>query len=427
MTIRLYIISMLTSVVFLISAALSYQSVRLFFEAIDMVASDAMLEAAYIYLDQDKNKSRILGYDIANSWQALPEQVQEAFVTPPEEANVRFYKFYDWIFIRPPEIIVELMRVNIDGQELFVFAYDDQPEPDADEPIIPFEFDPMQSVVLLGVFALIIFILSLLFIFRQLAKPIEALRTWAKTLSIAQLEQPTPDFAYQELNDVAELMHQNVSSVASAVERERAFLSYASHELRTPIMVLMTNIKILNKLEVASNDKEQAALNRIDRATQTMKSMTETLLWLSRESDDDNLVQAQQKVHLASTVMSINSDLSYLLQGKSVKVAIATDNTELQLAATPCLIVLTNLIRNAFQHTLSGEIRISQVGSRFTICNSLALTECLSEEGQGSLQVPIGFGIGIELVEKLVKKCGWSLYFDKTSTEFTINLNFNPD
>ncbi|MFA0697735.1 sensor histidine kinase, partial [Vibrio sp. 10N.222.49.C9] len=59
----------------------------------------------------------------------------------------------------------------------------------------------------------------------------------------------------------------------------------------------------------------------------------------------------------------------------------------------------TNLIRNAFQHTYHGEVEIKQIGKELQI-NNYNLTDNGSEQ-------ELGFGLGLELTERLIKRYGW--------------------
>ncbi|QBM17966.1 hypothetical protein MARI_20900 [Marinobacter sp. JH2] len=110
---------------------------------------------------------------------------------------------------------------------------------------------------------------------------------WTHSLDNDKLSDPVPDFSYPELNEMAELIRNSLSSVQQAVDRERRFLRHASHELRTPISTIRSNIELHRKLTQKREkfEDEQNIVDRIDRASLTMKHLTETLLWLNHEPD----------------------------------------------------------------------------------------------------------------------------------------------
>jgi signal transduction histidine kinase len=88
---------------------------------------------------------------------------------------------------------------------------------------------------------------------------------------------------------------------------------------------------------------------------------------------------------------------------------------QLQVQTTPyivnapeisCRIVLANLIRNTFQHTIEGRITITLTRGKVTIINS-------SEEKPVDSS-DLGFGLGLQLTRKLAARYGW-LYRDRVA------------
>lgn len=84
---------------------------------------------------------------------------------------------------------------------------------------------------------------------RHVSRPMAALRRWTHTLNQERLDAPVPDFGYPELNELAELIRASLSSVQAALKREQRFLRHASHELRTPISTIRSNIELQRKLD----------------------------------------------------------------------------------------------------------------------------------------------------------------------------------
>ena len=244
----------------------------------------------------------------------------------------------------------------------------------------------------------------------------ELLQHWAKQLKLQQLDQEIPDFRFKELNSLAKLIHNNLSSVADSIAREQAFLSYASHELRTPIAILRSNGALLEKVNPTPSDKERIIRDRIQRASLTMKSMTETLLWLSQEEDSEVPID---KVHLGTLIQNTQSELDYLLVGKSVSVNTEVDKTELFLSTTPAVIVLNNLIRNAFQHTQHGTVEIKQQGDKVIITNVESDQEDISSNTE-----ELGFGLGMQLVEKLTNRFGWHFSINRDTKGYQVSISF---
>ncbi|NEV64308.1 hypothetical protein [Thiorhodococcus minor] len=97
-----------------------------------------------------------------------------------------------------------------------------------------------------------------------------------------------------------------------------------------------------------------------------MQHLTETLLWLGRDSAQ---TPANHPARIDALIAQLVDDMRYLLSDKRVEVALETEPCELILPEVPARIVLGNLIRNAFQHTWDGQVGIRQQGGRVEIVN----------------------------------------------------------
>ncbi|XQF90747.1 sensor histidine kinase [Pseudoalteromonas espejiana] len=253
----------------------------------------------------------------------------------------------------------------------------------------------------------------------------ESLRGWAKSLNQTNLQQTPPDFTYNELNVLATLIRSSLLSAHESVEREQRFLSYASHELRTPISVIRSNVELLNRLSERTplSDKQQLTLQRIERAGLTMSDLTDTLLWLSRNEEQQS---SPEPVNLADKITALSTELNYLLIAKHVNVALNTQQERLITTdATACHIVLTNLIRNAYQHTQAGQVHISQQGSKVTIINCSAKDDAPVANTSTAKHASIGYGLGLQLSEKIIKRHGWAYEVNDMPGRYEVVVDFS--
>jgi signal transduction histidine kinase len=237
---------------------------------------------------------------------------------------------------------------------------------------------------------------------KRVSRPVAELGSWARRLDSSNSGKAVPDFGYPELNRLAELIRASVSSVQQSVEREQRFLRHASHELRTPISVIRSNVELIKKLHDDNNGQagkvEALAYERIDRASLNMQHMTETLLWLSR---DELEVLPTRNVEIGSLIENLVDETRYLLAEKDVRVNVLTDSYVCELSTTALRIVLGNLIRNAFQHTWDGEVSIVQCGHTVQIENRS------DDAGNRIDNDATGFGLGLQLTEQLTQRLHW--------------------
>ncbi|NVD34386.1 sensor histidine kinase [Marinobacter lutaoensis] len=385
-------------------AAYSMISKDYFIRGLDASMAANMEKTARTFLrlvgpEQQRQGQEFSGFYLAKDWQRMPDYVRQSFAQPPTEPAL-LYKASDGGGFRRPERMVFLMRYDTQEGPLYIAR---ELTPPVKSTVVHAtvrqnrQFMLTVSLVVLGFIALISWLLL-----RHVSRPMAALRAWTHALDRDKLAQPVPDFAYPELNELAELIRTSLSSVQAALERERRFLRHASHELRTPISTIRSNVELQRKLTArqATDEAQQAILDRIDRASLTMQHLTETLLWLNHQPDEP--LQAQD-VDLARLVRELADEMAYLLTGKPVRTRIVTSPFTCALPLIPARIVLGNLIRNAYQHCWHDSVRIEQHGARIVIRNPVGL----ENPDDSDLQQQTGYGLGLELTEQLSQRLGW--------------------
>lgn len=234
---------------------------------------------------------------------------------------------------------------------------------------------------------------------RKVSTPVEELATWAKELP--EQDRPiTPDFKYKELNQVADQLMAALREIRASMDKEHQFLQQASHELRTPLAIASGNMDILNLLgeQKPRTEQECNALSRLSNAINDMTQLTETILWLNR--DLESLPELKQ-INLKQLTESIVRDNHYLLTGKQVNVEVIGDSCEFQSSQILCSILLSNLIRNAFQHTFEGKVIIELGQKKLEVKN-----ENVSQTKDIGTEV-YGFGLGLVLVEQIAVRMNW--------------------
>ncbi|PYE31001.1 signal transduction histidine kinase [Idiomarina fontislapidosi] len=211
-------------------------------------------------------------------------------------------------------------------------------------------------------------------------------------------------FGDDEVGLLARTIEQTLKRISAFVERERYFTSSASHELRTPITVITGALELLEQSDLPADDVK--ALERVRRATLDMRTTIEMFLCLSREMDDG--LYNQQFLVMPLVNQAVEQQ-HYLLKDKFVSV-------DIEELANPTVcghpqafyIAVNNLIRNAFEHTLSGHgpitVRVKQ--------NELLVTNQVSsvanEQTPSAEASSNGYGLGLGIVERLCERNGWS-------------------
>jgi signal transduction histidine kinase len=123
-------------------------------------------------------------------------------------------------------------------------------------------------------------------------------------------------------------------------------------------------------------------------------------LWLSRENEAS---PTQRELRADELLDELSEDLNYLLQDKPVVVKrnYEGDLPILSLPETPLRIVLSNLLRNAFQYTCEGEVMLEVSRQQWSIENH--------EQGEQHTDSDNSFGLGLMLVKQICERLEWSL------------------
>ena len=340
------------------------------------------------------------GFDVATQWSNMPAYALSAFPNGlGESANLQKKENSTW-FSRPSSIIFA-MRYDSANGPLYLSQKLTPPEASA---VLP-QAAQQNRLFTLTVSILVIGFISIVgwLLLRHVSRPMAALRAWTHSLDNEKLSHPVPDFSYPELNEMAELIRNSLSSVEQALDRERRFLRHASHELRTPISTIRSNIELQRKLTQKRSklEDEQNIVDRIDRASLTMKHLTETLLWLNHEPDTP---LQSEVVDLSGLIRELAAEMTYLLAGKPVTTEISTFPYSCTVPLVPARIILGNLIRNAFQHCWEGTVVIEQKENRVTISNPV---EPDAQSASTKSSENTGYGLGLELTTTLSQRIGW--------------------
>ena len=412
-SIRLYFLVAMLFVGSATIGVLTITGIHYFFAGLDTAMTEFMrAQATELPLGENDAPVQFDDVTLAARWEDLPIEIQQN-LNPEELIPNELLKRIDGVpIISEPEAGYFAMKVVVDGETRYIsllLKQMDMNDKFENEP------PPFIYIIFIGLGAIVFFFIALILVQRKIASPVEELKDWAKALDKEQLTQPVPNFHYSELNALGELIKSSLSSVQESLEREQRFLGYASHELRTPIAVTRTNSELLRKMitKQLPAEKQLEVLDRIERAGFTMTDLTETLLWLNRQEGKS---LPSYPVSLGKSIQQIVGELGYLLQGKSVEVTTTVDQTTLELPEGLCRIVISNLIRNAFQHTENGIVEITQAGDTLSIVNRNTEPKIGRDD--------LGFGLGLELTQRLIAQYGWTYQTQQSPEGWRVDVTF---
>lgn len=377
---------------------------------INLLAETRSFANAY---KQDKTVPLPSSYVTQFYYDTLPKiEVDHVDLLEGLKLEVGDFELFDTEEGDPDDLFIVVHREELDdGRTVYAVAtYDFNLLSDIE--MAWWENDLIKLTLYIGVGYLLFILIALWFYSYKIGKKSRALVDWAEHISTATLDEVRPDFRFDEFNRVAACLECSLERNALLMDREKQFLSHASHELRTPIAIIRANMELLGRMIMP--ESSLSSLSRIERANTNMQLTTETLLWLGRKNET---APAQKKMNLPLMLKQLVDDHKYLIQGEHVDVIYdfqSSDETLLLLPKAPLMIVLNNLIRNAFQYTDHGWIKVRYFEKSVTIENYD--TDIVADKNV------VSFGLGLELTQKVCDRLNWDLEINYSDGGVTAQL-----
>ena len=284
----------------------------------------------------------------------------------------------------------------------------------SDEIYEELEFTDRFATAIGSLFAVLLLLLAVLLI-RNIDVPLRKLNRWSAAQGESASNLELPNLRFREFDMLANRIQFAFERMREGVNKEKLFLRHASHELRTPIAILSTNVELLDRLsdKPERTEAEQAAFVRQYRALDDVQLLMETLLWVNRQSD--NLPKSEQ-IDLRRELDCIIENYSYLLDERDVSLTV-TGSGEATAPVAAVRIVLSNLVRNAFQYTMDGEVRIAIAPRKISVENSSSVNDKLQPDDE------YGFGLGLELVGLVCQRFAWGYNSSEASRGRTTTVH----
>jgi two-component system phosphate regulon sensor histidine kinase PhoR len=184
------------------------------------------------------------------------------------------------------------------------------------------------------------------------------------------------------------LICRNINNEEKSEINRKRFISDVSHELKTPLTVIMGNSELLLNTDI-EKEQQEALLQATLEQTQRMNALITDLISLSSIDSTKN-IQRNNKVIVGDLKNQIFNNLSSLKEKKGISFEFNLDSKKNILGSfSEIYSALENLVSNAFRYSDKGSISI----------NWFVL------KGQGILSVTdTGIGISKEHLEKITDR-----------------------
>lgn len=381
--------------------------------SVDMTSNSMMrLEAESIAREAQQSPQQPLPQSRTlsawHSWSEIPDSILQHFtdttLTPnePLEAEIKTAAGEtDYLYL--------LHHQSTQYGDLYVSSYHTASE--VEEIIVNLLGSALIQALGLTLLILLVLFIVIAWLIRRTLEPLNLLSQWATELNQQPDKAMVINFPITELNQLALHLRQGVDSVRTVNEREQQFLKHASHELRTPLAVIQASLDTLS-LQTQADSPAQRSTQRALKASNRMIQLSDTLLWLARDADK---TIAKEALNAAALSRQLVDDHRYLISAKTIEVQQHYQEEEITVEVPLLSIVLSNLIRNAFQHSGDGVIRIELNHNSLVISNPV--DDDLASEQQG-------FGLGLQLVQRICQKLGWQFSFQLDKAQARVQVSW---
>ena len=184
------------------------------------------------------------------------------------------------------------------------------------------------------------------------ANDISAQKDISKRIEIA------PDSKEDELHHLSVTLNKMLDKIETLIKQEKQFTSDASHELRTPISVILAQGEYL--LDIAKGEKEQELAQTIVDKSKQVSKLVSRLLLLAR-IDQNRQKFNKEKVDLGVVIdVAVDSMKDLAAQKEILLFSNIPDGTIVSADESLLLSAITNLISNGIKYgNESGHVSVS--------------------------------------------------------------------
>ena len=252
--------------------------------------------------------------------------------------------------------------------------------------------------------------------------------------SYDKVKTSTSDFEYLDIS-----IYKMIETIESTFQKEREFISNASHELMTPISILQSKIENLFEREDII-DEFKTRLLEMQKILNRLKSITKTLLLISQIENEQFL--KEDSIPVDELLQEVYDEISIRLQDKNI-------TYELVVKHNPVLININKfLLFNLFFNLINNAIKYNHINGKIDVITayenqllSVSITD--SGIGIGADQLPFifdrfkkfrqslqqdSFGLGLPIVKSIAEFHGITIQVTSEKEKgSTFKLIFPPE
>ena len=198
-----------------------------------------------------------------------------------------------------------------------------------------------------GLVAMIVLVVVL--VVQRATRPVRALSGLLSSRSDNDLSPLPRAHAPRELLPLVDATNQHMARLSQLLDQQKRFVRDTSHQLRTPLAVLKTQLQSAQRGDVAPQQAFSEMAHTVERATELANQMLALAKVEQLRQDTDAPVS-----DWAEVVRSVALDLAPLIAERALDFAISTQSAPVRSHVWALRELSRNLLHNAIKHTPAG-------------------------------------------------------------------------
>lgn len=228
--------------------------------------------------------------------------------------------------------------------------------------------------------------------FDQIAK-----RNWKEPFKLEGGEE------FETLSRQFELMRRNLIKYD---EGQKTFIQHASHELKTPIMIIKSYAQSVKDGVMAEEDLDET-MDIILHEASRMEKRTRDMIYFSKLDtlQDERVTKEEERIRFGTLANEIEERFRY--QRDDVQIMIEGEEVQFVGDGEQFEILLDNLVQNALRYAKDTIILKAEKSEKATVISVFNNGSGIPEEEQKQIFEPFQkgnggqFGLGLAIVEKI--------------------------
>lgn len=293
-----------------------------------------------------------------------------------------------------------------------------------------FESVSSMTLIIATLSALLLSLVISTLLSKRILRPITELTETLKSRQENQFNQTEISIIQQhdEVGFLVNSFNQYLNKITQLLTREQLFTSDISHELRTPLMVIKSSAELLTHYPDPS--KQAELLLKIDTSANEIQDLIDTFLSLAREKN-----QHQSNIHTDKIDTLLSKRIDYWQPYANKQHILITvhigPNIQRECSVPLFSTVVSNLIKNAFQHSKSNRIDIYLTNSTLKVVDhgekiNDELKAVLFDAYKKGDPLSQGLGLGLSIIKRICEHQDWKVSYEYDETEggaFLIEFN----